>query len=384
MATKTDNTPATAIRPDAHIEEFAFSSNAIRLSGRQWVVVGLLALAMIVGLPRLWKKAETFTLEPDYRMPYALSTDYWLYDRYARAASEQYDVLLVGDSVIWGQYVDRQHTLAHELNQLAGRERFANLGLDGVHPAALAGLLEYYGRGIEGKKVVLFCNPLWLSSPRHDLQESEKFDFNHPDLVPQFGPWIPCYKAETTKRIGRVVDRTVPFRGWTNHLQQAYFGGSSIPAWTLEHPSSNPVQQFRHGLPASDNRVHSDARPWTKKHIRPANMPWVEPDTSFQWHSFQRAVQLLQERHNDVFVLVGPFNEHMLTPRSRQRYEHVKERIKAWLEAQRIAYDIPEALPTEEYADASHPLAAGYARLARRLNRQGFFARQIAPTASAP
>ena len=35
---------------------------------------------------------------------------------------------------------------------------------------------------------------------------------------------------------------------------------------------------------------------------------------------------------------------------------------------------MPPALPSEEYADASHPLAAGYARLARRLAANAFFA----------
>lgn len=350
-------------------DTFAYSSNAIRLTRRQWLAVGLFGLLMILGVPHLWKQAERFEPGPDYRIPYALNTDYWLYDRYAQLAAQRDDVLLIGDSVIWGQYVDPEHTLTHDLNDLAGRNRFANLGLDGTHPAALAGLLEYYGRGIRDKKVVLFCNPLWFSSPRHDLQETKEFNFNHPDLVPQFMPEIPCYKADTNTRLGRAIDRHVPFTGWTNHLQQTYFGGNSIPGWTMEHARELPrgFAEVRHEGPGSD------AVPWTMRRMPLANMPWIELDRSFQWHSFQRAVELLQGRGNEVFVLVGPFNEHLLTAASRTRYQRVKNAIRTWLEDSQLSFDMPAPLPTDEYADASHPLAAGYARLAKRLSRQSFF-----------
>src|SRR5439155_26603914 len=138
----------------------------------------------------------------------------------------------------WGRYVTRPQTLSHYLNELAGKQRLANLGLNGAHPVALAGLLEYYGTGIAGKKVLLHYNPLWMGSPTTDLQEKDS-PLNHPDLLPQFIPirvhWsnssllpqfvppIPANKAEASQKIGRLIDRNVPFTAWTNHLQQAYF-----------------------------------------------------------------------------------------------------------------------------------------------------------------
>src|SRR5262245_10043670 len=88
-------------------------SNGIRLSAREWLGVGIFGLVLFLAAPALWKQAESFALEPDYRMPYDLSNDYWLYERYAQLAGSQYDTLLVGDSVIWGQYVTRQQTLSH-------------------------------------------------------------------------------------------------------------------------------------------------------------------------------------------------------------------------------------------------------------------------------
>jgi hypothetical protein len=78
-------------------------------------------------------------------------------------------------------------------------------------------------------------------------------------------------------------------------------------------------------------------------------------------------VEILRQRGNKVLVLVGPFNEHLLTSVSRQRYQEVKVTIAAWLEAQQVPHVVPPPLPSEQYGDASHPLAEGYAALARQL-----------------
>src|SRR5262249_9210103 len=150
----------------------------------------------------------------------------------------------------------------------AGGERFANLGLDGAHPAALAGLVEHYAHAITGKKVLLECNLLWLSSKRHDLQVDEEIDFNHKRLVPQFSPQWRCYKAELSTRIGIVVEQHLPFASWTNHLQQAYFNQTDLPAWTLEHPYENPLKPVGQGLPPSDNSLRHEPVSWTARGIK--------------------------------------------------------------------------------------------------------------------
>jgi hypothetical protein len=303
-------------------------------------------------------------------MPYDVSADYWLYERYARLAASHYDTLVFGDSVVWGQYVTREQTLSHYLNQATGQERFANLGLDGAHPAALAGLLEHYAKDVAGKSTILQCNPLWLSSPKHDLQVTEDFGFNHPRLVPQFTPRIPCYKEAISPRIGIVVERRLPFSAWTNHLQQTYFDRTDIPSWTLEHPYDDPLRMFEHGLPPSDNKLRHEPISWIERGIQKQDLDWVELDTSIQWRFFRRAVEVLRQRGNRVFVLLGPFNEHLLTEKGSRGYEKVKAGMEAWLRAEGIAYAAPSPLPSELYADASHPLAAGYALLAQELLRR--------------
>ncbi len=353
-------------------------SNSIRLSGREWLFVGIFAALLTTLAPWLWTKVERFDLEPDYRMPHDLSNDYWLYARLSRLEAERYDTLLLGDSVVWGEYATRQETLAHYLNEQAGRERFGNLGLDGAHPLALSGLIEYYAGNLSGKTVLLQCNPLWLSSPRADLQDDTATDFNHPRLVPQFTPRILSYKEEVSSRIGNVVERAVPLNNWTSHLQQAYYDRSDLPGWTLEHPYDNPLEPLTRGLPPSDNARRHLPQPWYKSGIPPQDYPWVDPDTSLQWPAFQQAVRVLRRRGNRVFVLVGPFNEHLLKERSRERYQQVKATIAAWLRAEEIPHFVPEPLPSELYGDASHPLAAGYALLARQFLDEPAFRTLIA------
>jgi hypothetical protein len=357
-----DGTTAHPTDPDA-----TALSNGIRLTGRQWLGVGLFSVLLVVLAPLLWKRVEPFTLEPDYRMPHELGNDYWLFERFAGLATGPCDTLLFGDSVVWGEYVGRHETLSHYLNEQVGRECCANLGLDGAHPLALCGLVEHYAGGVSGKNVVLQCNPLWMSSPRADLQDEKATDFNHPRLVPQFVPRIPAYHEEVSPRIGVVVEQHLPFSGWTNHLQQAYYDRTAIPDWTLEHPYDNPLKPLARGLPPPEDSLRHLPQPWYRSGITRQEYPWVEPETSLQWRAFRHTVEILQERDNRVFVLVGPFNEHLLSPDSLRRYERVKEVIAAWLRENQVPHAIPPPLPSEQYGDASHPLAAGYERLARQI-----------------
>jgi hypothetical protein len=359
------------------------NSNGILLSGREWVIVGLFALGLVLLAPTLWKRYETFQPDADYRMPFDLNNDYWLYDRYAHLAADNHEFLVLGDSVVWGRYVKPAQTLSHYLNELAGKERFANLGLNGAHPVALVGLVKHYGEAIAGKKVVLHYNPLWMKDPSADLQEKDS-QLNHPDLVPQFFPSIPSNKASASDKIGRVVDRNVPFAGWNSHLQQAYFGRGpgddpgpfnpmSIPRWTLEHAYANPVRQLTRGLPPPDDTLHEDPVTWTVRGIKVQRLPWVAPADSLEWSYFQRAVDLLQARGNRVFVVVGPFNEHALTKPNRQDYERIKKGLESWLQERNIPHVFPALLPSDTFADLSHPLSAGYQILARELSKNEFF-----------
>jgi len=352
-----------------------FAANAVRLSPRQWVLAGIVVAAVLVAAPAGWERAEAFSPGADYRLPYELSEDYWLFARWARLARQRGRTLLVGDSVIWGHYAPPDGTLSAHLNRLAGREGFANLGVDGIHPAALAGLIEHHGKAVAGGRVVLHFNPLWLASPAHDLRPAgREARLNHPRLVPQLFTRVGAYRASAAERLAVVVERRLSFANWAGHIRAAYFGGDGLPAWSLDHPYACPIQAVGRGLPAPAPAPRHRAVSWRQRHIEPRDFPWVELEDSLQWRLFRRVVEVLQGRGNRLFVVVGPFNEHLLTGASLAAYTARKRQIRDWLERSGIDHLVPPALASDAYADASHPLSAGYAVLARRLLDEPSFA----------
>jgi hypothetical protein len=366
------NTDGPAVSaPGISERQVPFGSNEVRLAPWEWPLVVLLVWLV----PVVWGRFEPLPPGPDARMPYALGEDYWLFGRWCRAMAASGKTLVLGDSVVWGHYVEGGQTLSAHLNRLSGEEAFANLGVDGIHPAAMAGLVEHYAGSIRARSVLLHCNPLWLSSPTHDLRGDKEFAFQHPRLVPQFSPWIGCYKESLEGRLGNVLQRNVPLLSWASHLRIAYFGGSDLAPWTVEHPGENPFRQLALELPLSGPSPESDPKPWTRRDIKPYGPPWVDLEGSLQWASFRRTMALLRSRGNRVFVVVGPFNEHMLKPESRAAYRTLKAEIGRWLAEEGIPHLVPEVLPSELYADASHPLDDGYAALAGRLMKSEPFAR---------
>ena len=255
---------------------------------------------------------------------------------------------MVGDSVLWGHYVDCDGTLSHCLNERSAGHRFDNLGVDGIHPVALAGLVRYYGGAIRDKRVIVNCNLLWISSPRHDLSTEKEAVFNHPALVPQFRPWIPCYRASASRKAGR---RRQPSRCDIS-AGQTMSGSPISVAMTWPHgPSSIPttirLRQVTLELPSPDQppSPEPDARPWTEKGLRRVTPDWVPLEESLQWRFFRQTIQLLQQRGNRVFVLIGPLNEHMLTETGLAEYTQLKEQAAAWHAQQGIPHFAPARCP---------------------------------------
>ena len=75
----------------------------------------------------------------------------------------------------------------------------------------------------------------------------------------------------------------------------------------------------------------------------------------------------MTKRGNDVLVVLGPFNEHMLAEENRPAYQKIRDGIAAWLAQNQIPAVVPETLPSDLYADASHPLTDGYELLAKHI-----------------
>ena len=291
---------------------------------------------------------------------------------------------MLGDSVVWGEYVAPDGTLSHFLNHEAqATNRFVNLGLNGLFPLAQEGLVNYYGQALRHQKVILQCNVLWMTSPKADLSSDKEEPFNHSRLVPQFSPRIPCYRADANERLSAVVQREVGFLQWVGHLQNAYFGQKSIPSWTLEddggnpprYPNvyKNPLAQISLTVPSApqDDPQRGPRSPrhkaWSTDGQSTTRFEWVDLGSSLQWRAFQRVLATLKERGNDVLVVLGPFNEHMLAEDNRPAYRKIRDGIVTWLGQNQIPAVVPETLPSELYADASHPLTEGYELLAKRI-----------------
>jgi len=256
--------------------------------------------------------------------------------------------------------------------------------VNGLFPLALEGLIRDYGGPVRKHKVILHCNLLWMSSPKADLHTEKEERFNHADLVPQFSPHIPCYKADINHRLAALVERHFTFSQFANHLQIAYFGQKNILSWTLEedpnnpthlpHAYKNPLKQITLMLPneSVDNAERgpgsSRHKPWSTSGAGSTRFDWVPLDQSLQWGAFQRTVKLLQSRGNNVLVLVGPFNEHIMALENRPVFGRLRDGAVEWLRHENIAYIAPDPLPSALYADASHPLTEGYETLAKSIS----------------
>jgi hypothetical protein len=354
--------------------DIPFSSNNIRLNIKQWIIAAIACIAVIIFLPGLWEKVEKSEPETDYRLPYQLSNDYWQYERYAGLACSKYKTLILGDSVIWGHYVKKNQTLSHYLNELTNSNDFANLGVDGMHPAALEGLLRYYGKDIVNKNVILHLNLLWMSSPVSDLQSDKELHFNHPKLVRQFSPKIPCYKASFSARLGIVLERPIAFTNLISHINITYFHNMNIPAWSMDNPYKNPISNIDFKLPDSDP---PDSNSVSRTENSVAEFQWVQAQTSLQWKFFKNSVRLLQNRGNKILVIIGPFNENMLSGENLDNYLELKKETEQWFEKNNITYCAPAALSAGLYNDASHPTGEGYRILAEELLKDGKFTDHI-------
>ena len=58
----------------------------------------------------------------------------------------------------------------------------------------------------------------------------------------------------------------------------------------------------------------------------------------------------------------------MMQASSLARYRTLQEEAITWFLAHDVTFCMPESLPTQHYADASHPLSPGYRLLAEGLS----------------
>jgi len=81
----------------------------------------------------------------------------------------------------------------------------------------------------------------------------------------------------------------------------------------------------------------------------------------------------LFERDNEVYILLGPFNPYVLTEESSRRFQSMKSKMEKWFQENNVNYYSVPDLPSDYYADGSHPLQEGYKKIAVDLYKTESF-----------
>jgi len=341
-----------------------FERAALELSLREWLLVALLVTLLLAIAPDIPFRSRAPIVERDYRIPYALSTRYDLYRRYTTLAAAQFPTLLVGDSVVWGQCARRNDTLAHHLNELVQQPRFANTGLDGMHPVALAELLEYHAPAISNTRVILQFDPLWLMQEGPSSPYSRSVLYNRPNLIPRLAAHFTGPFKEAASLSWSHFMKDSPLKGFGEQLADVRV---DFLAWSLDHPYESPLQAISSALPPSEDSHHQRLIAWDQQRSTRIVTRFDSLPDDAQWNAFLRIITLLQSRGNEILVLLGPMNEHMMTPETLEAYLRLKAGMSDQLHTRGIRFFVPSLLPSAHYADICHPLGVGYAELAREL-----------------
>ena len=338
------------------------NSNGLVLKPRELVITAAVVLALtLVVLPICWQKYRTAEIPRGFRLAEDLRDDYYGYRIVAKAVCKKYPAVFIGDSVIWGKYVDNENTLPELINRGLGKDEIGNLAVDGLHPVAMEKLLGDHGGDIREKRVFLYWNPLWMNTPLYDLSGTEEFSINHPRLLPQFDPSFKSYRAKFGDRWSAFLEQKLLFAAWLRHFRAAYCANRDVKKVIAAG------DKLAHYDPAERRALANGKVTWEQNGIKKQDWPWVEAKSSRQYAAFRRVIGLLRTQGCQVTVVLGTVNPHMQTPGSLERYRKLHAEVKADLTKSGAGFiDLPE-LASDEYADASHPLAAGYRKLAEYM-----------------
>jgi len=345
-------------------------SNAVVLTLREWLAAVLLSAAAIAVVYYGWGSWERYEPGPDHRETCwaELQSDYWAYMRWCKYARDHYDILLMGDSVIWGQEVPNNETISHYLNEYIGREAVANLGNDGLFMAGLSGIVRHYGDYLGDTNVIIQCSPLWMASPRRDLHGEKKSQYHHPRLIPQLDPRINYYHDLNT-RLGYLSEHVFRVFPFVRHLMANYYDNTSISGWMMEHPYSDPFAAITFRSSPVMAEKQGRGIDWEAKEMKMADEPFLDPAESIQFGLFLDAVEGLKKKNTRVFIMIGPYNQHYLVPESRERLFAMVEKIKAVFDERGYQYfdTFTVGLPSDTFGDSCHLLREGHDMLAKKM-----------------
>jgi len=332
------------------------------------IITAILALLILSAAPFTISFIDKDEFAGNYRIPYAMGENYYLFRHYISAAADSEKIPFFGDSVIWGHYAEKDKTLTSQLNRLQKEKKIANMGIDGIHPAALYGLVKNYTGKIKNKDMLVGINLLWMSSPRHDLSGEANREINHKKLLPQLSRAVPAYEADIEERLSALINRELTFFAWVNHIKMSRFADSSFYRWTIDNPEKTIFSFI--GKKETEYTVPEHM---LRNEAPQQNISWVKPEESIQWDYMKKTIKLLKSRGNRVTAYITPYNIHSLTPESRERYFEIREILERELEDDGIPVIAGVTLIKNILPDASHTGEEGYRILAEDLLRNRLF-----------
>jgi len=341
--------------------------DVLGLSAREGLAVLLGVVGLLIAVPMLGGRDRVSVVEPDYRIPYSLSHRYRLYRQYTTLSSLQYPALVIGDSVVWGQCALRNRTLSHYLNEQMQAPRFANAGLDAMHPIALESLIEFHAPSVKNKSILLHFNPLWFMSQEEAPATAADPLRNRPNLVPRLASGSLRDRTLLAEAAWSRILRAGP---WSHWVERTLEHQMDFLAWSITHPYESPLSVLASSLPPSEDTFSPRLLPWNAGTGGAGTQcTWPVPGGHEQWQAFERLIDRLDSRGNRLLVLVGPLNEHMLTPQARDAYHRFTAAVGERLRSRGTAFYMPPPLASRRYGDICHPLADGYEELAQLLLR---------------
>ncbi len=357
------------------------ASNALILGVREWLAAIVITAAVTAVIYYGWGSWERYEPGPDHRETCwaELQSDYWAYMRWMKRAREDYDIMLLGDSVIWGQEVPNNQTISHYINEYLGAPRVANLGNDGLFMAGINGIVHHYGDYLSDTNIILQCSPLWIASPRRDLRSEKKSRYHHPRLIPQFDRRINYYHDLNT-RLGYQSEHVFRVFPFVRHLMSNYYENKSISSWMMDHPYESPFSAITFRAAPVMAEKQGRGIDWETKGMKRGDEPFINPDESIQFGLFLDAIDCLGKKGTSVFVMIGPFNNYYLTPESQERLFAAVDRMKEIFDERDIPYydTFTAKIPSNTFGDSCHLLAEGHDIVARNLTDDPAFKKWLA------
>lgn len=358
-------------------------SNEMILSLREWIITLILFAVLSTVIYYGWNKWEKYNPGPDHRETCwaEKQSDYWAYNRWIRYARNHYKLMLIGDSVIWGQEVRCDQTITHYINEYYGREIIANLGNDGLFMAGIDGIVKYYGDNLSNANVLLQLSPLWMSNIKRDLRGKEKYQYHHPRLLPLFNSRINYYHDFNT-RLGYFVEHYFRLSTFVRHLMANYYDNKSISGWMMDNPYSNPFAAITFQAAPVMAESQGEGISWEEKKMKLSNDSFLNPSESVQWGFFTDAIKRLQKKNSKVFVMIGPFNQFMFTPESRGRLFTMVNEIKKDLDKMGVPYfdTFRIGLESKMFGDSCHLLKEGHMLIGKKINEDPRFQQWLKET----